>query len=205
MDVPIKKSHWLFRDMDQFYDQAAKNVEQKQMIKELNCETLLEHNLRDEINWIKDMIVKSKTPMTFSHNDFLSNNIMIVDNDDKRDSNIVLCDFEYSSYGYRGQDFGSIISEWGRSWNQFDYDLYKFPEDSTIKELIGFYVKESDKILGKSYSENEINSLEQILKEVKLFALIQTLFIVLLCLKDNDDIKETFPVDPKTGLVCKHF
>ena len=205
MDVPIKKSHWLFRDMDENYGQTEKNLTQNQMIKELNCETLLEHNLKDEINWIKDMFVKSKAPMTFTHNDFVLNNIMIVDNDDNRDSNIVLCDFEYSSYGYRGQDFGTFFSEWGRSWNQYDYDLYEFPEDSTIKELIDSYVKESEKILGKSYSENEINSVEQILKEAKLFVLIKTLFRVLLCLKDNDDTEETFPYGQKTGLVCKPF
>ena len=116
------------------------------------------------------------------------------------DNQIVLCDFEYSSYGYRGQDFGTIITEWGRTMNDFK-ELHKFPEDSVIETLIEIYIKESEKIFGKKYSENPLNCVQQILKEVKVFTLSGSLFIILWFLKDDEDLKEAFPMDKKVSMV----
>jgi choline/ethanolamine kinase len=116
MDVPIKKTgNWVFETFDSFYEIAYQKFPINQLIEECNCETLKKHDLKKEIQWLKNCVKETNSPIVFCHNDFRGSNIMVTDPNnnnigDKKDR-ITLCDFEYSSYGYRGYDFGCIFSE----------------------------------------------------------------------------------------------
>ncbi|CAG2181819.1 unnamed protein product, partial [Oppiella nova] len=133
MKVPIKvNTNWIFDDFPKFYETGYKKFPINQMIDELNCETLKKHDLKEEMQWLFNAITKSKCPIVFSHHDFRGSNIMITEPNDE----IILCDFESSSYGYRGSDFGSIALEWGRDSSEFGKPYRKYPNDETLKALI---------------------------------------------------------------------
>ncbi len=204
MDVPIKKTgNWIFETFDSFYEIAYQKFPINEFIEECNCETLKKYDLKEEIEWLKNCVKETNSPIVFCHNDFRGSNIMVTDPNnnnigDKKDR-ITFCDFEYSSYGYRGVDFGTIFAEWGRSWNDF-MKLHHFPNDSTIMTFIEEYVSESVKILGKEYSTNELNSLEQLLKEVKVFVLVSNMFFVTFIIK-SDEGMESIPFDRKKNMV----
>ena len=202
MNVPIKKrGNWLFEMLDTFYEMGHKNASINDLIEECNCQTLKKYDLKQELEWIKTCVLKSNSPIVFCHNDFRGSNIMKTEsknnNIDKEDK-LVICDFEYSSYGYRGMDFGAIFAEWGRTLNDYK-SLHNFPEDSVIKPFIEGYISESIKIKGKKFSENKFNSIEQILKEIKVFTLVSNMFGVVFLLKN--DGSGDYPLDRKVSMV----
>ena len=162
------------------------------MIEELNCETIKSHDLKAEVQWLKDMSVKIDSPLVFSHNDLFSSNVLVLDNETATGDQLVISDYEYSSYGFRGMDLGTIINEWGRLRTDI-LTVHTFADDSAIKQLLQYYVSENEIIFGKSWSQNGMNSTKQLLKEVKLFALVFKIFMILFCLKANDD----FAMDKK--------
>jgi virulence-associated protein VapD len=203
MDVPIKKNgNWIFETFDSFYEMAYKKFPINEMIEEFNCETFKKYDLKEEIEWLENCVKEINSPIVFCHNDFRGSNIMVTEsnnNNESENEKIILCDFEYSSYCYRGIDLGSIFAEWGRSWNDF-MKLHHFPNDSTIMTFIDEYISESVKILGKEYSTKESNSLEQLLKEVKVFVLVSNMFFVTFVIKSDEGI-ESMPFDRKKNMV----
>ncbi|CAG2177122.1 unnamed protein product, partial [Oppiella nova] len=69
--VPIKKnSNWIFDFFDNSYDDAYKLFDLKALYRETNCETLLRHDLKDELEWLKKVITEIDSPITFTHIDF---------------------------------------------------------------------------------------------------------------------------------------
>lgn len=199
MDVPLPKKHWLFEEMDKFYQETLNTDRVKDLLNQVQCHALLRGDFKDEITWIRGVVTSLNSPLVFSHNDLLSPNILVLEGNRKIGEQLILCDFEYAGYGHRGLDLGTVISEWGRLWTDFD-TKQNFPDDSTIKHLLEIYVEECERISGKGYTEKAINSLDQLVKEVKLFALAYKLFMVLLFLKpDGED--DLLPLDIKSIVV----
>ena len=62
---------------------------------------------------------QKKYPVVFCHNDMQEGNILI-----RQDSKpeLVIIDFEYCSYNYRGFDVANHFSEW-----RYDYTLADYP------------------------------------------------------------------------------
>jgi len=170
-----------------------------QLIDECNCQTLKDNDLKQEIEWIKNLINRTHSPTVFGHNDFRGDNIMVTESKE-----LVLCDFEYSCYGYRGWDFGLLFSEWGRTRNDL-MKLHDFPKDSVIKPFIEEYISEMIKINGDKYLGNSLNSVEQILKEVKVFALVSNLFSVPYILKLDEEKGENTLWNRKNYMVLIIF
>ncbi|CAG2100653.1 unnamed protein product [Medioppia subpectinata] len=199
MDVPTKREHWFFSTADKWYRKTQDNTETQSLIKELNLESLATHSLKAELDFLKLVVDECESPMVFCHNDFRSANIMVLegkDCNDNMDEKVLFCDYEYSSYGYRGHDLSTIINEWGRSMEDF-IKLHIYPDDTTLLPLIEMYVKESQRVLGNKFSDNLLNSVEHILKEVKVFALVTSMFGILFCLKQNSGDKDSFEMDKK--------
>ncbi|CAG2115101.1 unnamed protein product, partial [Medioppia subpectinata] len=105
MDVPVRRRHhWLADMFDRFYERADTTLGINTMAKELECETFIEYDIGLEKDWIKALIARTDSPMVFTHNDFRSSNIMIVDNKDMMDGEVegedsdgqtvVFCDFD---------------------------------------------------------------------------------------------------------------
>ena len=140
--------------------------QKRQLLEEYNCKTLLECDLKSETEWILAQIESSDSPIVFSHNDFRFGNNMVTE-----DNQIVLSDFDLSTYFNRGFDFATLF-------NGFDIlskNSFEFKDDSIVKEFISCYVRKSEKLFGKQYSENEINSVEHIFMETKVFSLVNSM------------------------------
>ena len=196
LKVPLKKDpNFLYELMSNSYNEAYLKHPINQYIEEYNCETLKKYDLKTEIDWIKDVMKKSGSPVVFTHNDFRSSNLMITEpNDD-----LVVCDYDITCYGYRGYDFVSLMREWGRK--QFEMrSIEGLPLDNQFRHVIEVYVEECQQIHGKSFSENKINSVDHILKEAKLFMLFGFLFFSTLCMKSEENDPD-FPFDRKMLMV----
>jgi choline/ethanolamine kinase len=75
------------------------------------------------------------SPVVFSHNDLQEGNILIRPEYETPDDKLVLIDFEYCSYNYRGFDLANHFCEWSYNYN---VDLYpnfsSTPEDFPSEE-----------------------------------------------------------------------
>ena len=101
---------------------------------------------------------KLKTKRVCCHNDFRSQNILV----SKKDSRILLCDVEFTSYGYRPNDLCTLLMEWGVGPLK-----YRIPDDETINHVVRIYLEEYDKI-DPGHSKRPENSLKQISNEIKI-------------------------------------
>ena len=87
----------------------------------------------------------------------------------------------------------SLSKEWGNENAILDRkNLYFPPEDSVLQKLFQIYFDESVRIFGKNYSENQQNSVNHLIKEMKLFWLLTQLSMALPFMKLLDDDYE-FP------------
>ena len=197
MNVPIRRTHnWMYDLMVRQFADIFQKHPINDFIKQYDCKTLSEDKLRAEINWVRDAIKGADSPVVFTHSDYRSSNLMVTEPDDE----LIVCDFDVTQYGYRGQDFVALVREWGRSnFERKPIEGLPLP-DSELKPLIEIYVKESHRIHGKSYSENPINSVEHILKEVKIFLMFSQLFGSVYVLSYEEDDPD-FPVDRKLTMV----
>ena len=152
----------------------------RKLFESYECKALLDCDMSSEVKWLLELIPTFESSIVFSHNDFRFPNQMISD-----DNEVVLGDFEMSSYDCRGFDFATLFS---------NMDSNK----EVIKEFITEYVREGNRIFGKSYSENAINSVEHILKEAKQFSLM--FFLCLSNLLLHNYVWH-LPIDEKTCMV----
>ena len=146
-----------------------------------NYSTLLERNIIDEMFWMERVVKELDSPLVFSHNDFNKKNILVKDS---KQLEILLIDFDWSAYNYRGVDFGQYFSSWG----QFETDLGsgEFPTDHQMSVFIEAYIKEMCKIFGDSFAEQEINSMKRLIKEAKVFALMAFMKDIMYCIWQTD-------------------
>jgi hypothetical protein len=184
MDVPIKKTgNWIADTFDAQYKEAQEHFDLDQLYKEAKCDVFLEHNLKDEIEWLKQTVLDVDSPVTFTHVDFRGSNIMITEPDDE----IVVCDLEYSCYGFRGADFGTIFYEWNRGFTDW-FKHIPYADDQTLRPFVEAYIAESVRLLGKAFSDDPRNSVQHILREGKVFALVSVMFFMTMSLKATENI-----------------
>ncbi len=189
LNVPIPRvgNNWYFEFLDDSYNKAHELFPIDDLIREVNATTFMNTNLKEEIDWLKKCLIATNSPIVFSHNDFRGSNILVIEDKSHKnfdDSNIIkLCDFEYSCYSYRGFDFGALFENWGR----IDYKTFSpIPSDQVIEEFMKGYLDECCKIYGNNYRNNKLNSMQQLLKEAKVFALAQQIFYTMFLLSIDD-------------------
>ncbi|KAK6016947.1 Choline/ethanolamine kinase, partial [Ostertagia ostertagi] len=116
----------------------------------------------------QSMISKSKSPVTFCHNDLQEGNILLpkassnirlpsVSEDsleslclatsNPTDPRLVLIDFEYASYNYRGFDFANHFVEYCIDYDVLDHPYYEirtenFPGEEELTEFFVSYLRE---------------------------------------------------------------
>src|SRR5581483_613648 len=99
---------------------------------------------------------------------------------------IVIFDHEHASYGYRGRDMSRFFD----LWNKKLFEQKPFPSDEVIVPFIELYNQECVTFLGKEYSNSEKNSVNRILKEIKVSHLCWDLFASLLLMTMKPLMKE---------------
>ena len=166
-----KKKNWLSvslaDDLEQFCDKNF--VDKKELFERYECKALLGCDVKKELQWIVKKVVDFESPIVFCHNDFRMENTLLTE-----DNELILSDFDFSHYGYRGYDFAFLYC----SSNQIVDNKWQFKDESNVKQFIDSYVKQCEQIYGTEYSVNERNSVENILIETKCVSLAVYLFYV---------------------------
>uniref|UniRef100_A0A8C1R2U3 ethanolamine kinase n=1 Tax=Cyprinus carpio TaxID=7962 RepID=A0A8C1R2U3_CYPCA len=143
MRMPFNKEpKWLFGTMEKYMDQVLQLTFTREHHLR-NFSRLLSYNLPQEMDSLKCLLESTPSPVVFCHNDLQEGNILLLNGRENTDrQRLMLIDFEYSSYNYRGFDIGNFFCEW-----TYDYTYDKFPffitslrRQSQSKPLVTHYV-----------------------------------------------------------------
>ena len=72
---------------------------------------LLVPDLGPEVEWLLRTVAGLGSPVVFSHNDINTGNILVKEETECREP-VVLIDYEFASYNYRGFDLANHFNEW---------------------------------------------------------------------------------------------
>ncbi|XP_053175530.1 choline/ethanolamine kinase [Scomber japonicus] len=136
MVMPFNKEpKWLFGTIDKYMDQVMKlKFVREAHVKKYN--KLMKFNLPAELESLRALLAATPSPVVFCHNDVQEGNILILDDREQTPTDkLMLIDFEYSSYNYRGFDFGNHFCEWMYNYTYDQWPFYKAtPEDYPTRE-----------------------------------------------------------------------
>ncbi|GLG97697.1 Choline/ethanolamine kinase [Gryllus bimaculatus] len=130
MNVPISKEpRWLWDTIDRWLKNVEANLDNVEDIKPSDLpfiQKIKSYNLKSEAQWLKKFLTKVQSPVVFCHNDLQEGNILLLNgdllNEKSEDTRLVLIDFEYCSYNYRGFDMANHFIEW-----MYDYTNPEHP------------------------------------------------------------------------------
>ncbi|XP_074534685.1 choline/ethanolamine kinase [Halichoeres trimaculatus] len=136
MRMPFNKEpKWLFGTIDKYMDQVMK----LSFVREAHVKKykkLMKLDLPAELESLRALLAATPSPVVFCHNDVQEGNILMLEDRDPTSSDkLMLIDFEYSSYNYRGFDFGNHFCEWMYDYTYNQWPFYKAtPEDYPTRE-----------------------------------------------------------------------
>ncbi|UXI20513.1 differentially expressed in FDCP 8 [Sarcoptes scabiei] len=195
LEVPIEKDRFaILKIIENYIGENYVRLRLDQLRDELELSNLKSNNLIEELRWYGDLVRNrlQQSPTVFCHNDFRGNNILVV----RQTEEIILCDFEYSSYGLRGLDLSSFLMEWNH--NSFSRKvLENFPDDSVIENFVRLYLEEIEN-LDAGYSKQQENSIEFVMREVKIHFLTICLFFIAIIINQRDRIVDSIPYNPES-------
>ncbi|KAL1502449.1 hypothetical protein ABEB36_007589 [Hypothenemus hampei] len=175
MEMPLhKEPTWLWNTIDNWLKTCETKF--KGNIPKFIKELLNGIDLAEEAKWLKYRMEKENSPVLFCHNDFQEGNILLSLEHDKENNipenpNLIIIDYEYCSYNYRGFDLANHFVEWIYNYNEPDYPKYK-------EDLSNYPTIEQRLIFIKAYL-NEIGSKEspeKLLREAEMFTLASNFF-----------------------------
>ncbi|KAL5547946.1 hypothetical protein UlMin_003177 [Ulmus minor] len=150
VEIPGSKEPQLWNDTLKFFEKASAlkfDDNEKQKI----YETISFKEVHNEILELMELTGLFNAPVVFAHNDLLSGNIMVNDEEDK----LYFIDFEYGSYNYRGFDIGNHFNEYAG----YDCDFSLYPSKDEQYHFFRHYLQPnnpqevSDKDLETLYIE----------------------------------------------------
>ncbi|XP_044048832.1 choline/ethanolamine kinase isoform X2 [Siniperca chuatsi] len=130
-----KEPKWLFGTIDKYMGQVMKlNFVREAHVKKYK--KLMKLDLPAELESLRALLAATPSPVVFCHNDVQEGNIlMLEDRDHNSTDRLMLIDFEYSSYNYRGFDFGNHFCEWMYDYTYNQWPFYKAtPENYPTRE-----------------------------------------------------------------------
>lgn len=176
MEMPFtKEPRWLFGTMERYLKQIQDLPSTS--LPQMNLVEM--YSLKDEMNHLRTLLDATPSPVVFCHNDIQEGNILLLSEPDS-DDNLMLVDFEYSSYNYRGFDIGNHFCEWVYDYTYEEWPFYKArPADYPTREqqllFIRHYLAEVQK--GEVLSEEEQKKREEdLLIEISRYALASHFF-----------------------------
>lgn len=174
MVMPFNKEpKWLLGTIDKYMDQVMKlRFNREAHVKKYN--KLMKLDLPGELEKLRALLAATPSPVVFCHNDVQEGNILILDDDKSSDGRLMLIDFEYSSYNYRGFDFGNHFCEWMYDYTYNQWPFYKAtPEDYPSREqqlhFIRSYLAEQGQLSDSQAEQRQME--EDMLIEANRYAL----------------------------------
>ncbi|XP_026166560.1 choline kinase alpha [Mastacembelus armatus] len=181
MRMPFNKEpKWLFGTMDKYLSQVMRlNFTRESHLRCFNY--LLTYNLPQEMDMLKSLLDSTHSPVVFCHNDCQEGNILLLKDTQTSEQKLMLIDFEYSSYNYRGFDIGNHFCEWMYDYNCDEFPFFKvnvqaYPTKAQQLHFIESYLRESDQGFDKLSEEDQMKLKEKLYIEVNRFSLASHFF-----------------------------
>ncbi|XP_063801136.1 choline kinase alpha isoform X2 [Pseudophryne corroboree] len=177
MSMPFNKEpKWLFGTMEKYLKQVLKmKFTRESHTRKLN--KLLSYNLPKEMTGLKALLETTPSPVVFCHNDCQEGNILLLDGrENSEKQKLMLIDFEYSSYNYRGFDIGNHFCEWTYDYTCEKFPFFKasfsnYPSKKQQLHFISNYMAEFQPGFQNMSNEERSKVEHEILTEVNRFAL----------------------------------
>lgn len=175
MVMPFNKEpKWLFGTIDKYMDQVMKlNFNREAHVKKYK--KLMKLDLPAELESLRALLAATPSPVVFCHNDVQEGNILMLDDKDhSSNERLMLIDFEYSSYNYRGFDFGNHFCEWMYNYTYDQWPFYKAsPENYPTREqqlhFIRNYLAEQERCSHMKIDQTQVE--EAMIIEANRYAL----------------------------------
>ncbi|KAI2653401.1 Choline kinase alpha [Labeo rohita] len=172
MEMPFNKEpKWLFGTINRYMEQV-KTIKfvREAHIKKFN--KLMKYDLPGELENLRSLLAATPSPVVFCHNDVQEGNILMLDGRENSSDKLMLIDFEYSSYNYRGFDFGNHFCEWIYDYTYDQWPFYKakvenYPNRQQQLHFIRHYLSER----GGAAPADQARIEEDMLIEANRFAL----------------------------------
>ncbi|MED6179869.1 hypothetical protein PIB30_004923 [Stylosanthes scabra] len=132
LEIPGSKEPQLWNEIIKFFEQASV-LGFDDIKKQKTYETISFAEVHDEIVELKELTERLNSPVVYAHNDLLSGNVMINNEQDK----VYLIDYEYASYNYRGYDIGNHFAEYAG----FDCDYTFYPNRNEQYHFFRHYLQ----------------------------------------------------------------
>ncbi|XP_029289748.1 choline kinase alpha [Cottoperca gobio] len=178
MRMPFNKEpKWLFGTMDKYLSQVMRlNFTRESHLRRFN--RLRSYNLLQEMDMLKSLLESTHYPVVFCHNDCQEGNILLLKGHKQK---LMLIDFEYSSYNYRGFDIGNHFCEWMYDYNCEEFPFFKvnahaYPSKAQQLHFIESYLRESDGGFDNLSEEDQMKLKEELHVEVNRFSLASHFF-----------------------------
>ncbi|KAK6482522.1 choline/ethanolamine kinase [Huso huso] len=177
MVMPFNKEpKWLFGTIERYMKQILTLKFTKEAhLKKFN--KLMRYNLPAEMESLRALLESTASPVVFCHNDVQEGNIlMLADRDPSSKDKLMLIDFEYSSYNYRGFDIGNHFCEWiydytYNQWPFFKATLENYPSREQQLHFLRHYLSEFSGIKGDVERDDRAKIEEEMIIETNRFAL----------------------------------
>ncbi|XP_068832295.1 choline kinase alpha isoform X4 [Capricornis sumatraensis] len=182
MKMPFNKEpKWLFGTMEKYLNQVLRiRFTAESKVKQLH--RFLSYNLPLELENLRSLLESTPSPVVFCHNDCQEGNILLLDGrENSEKQKLMLIDFEYSSYNYRGFDIGNHFCEWMYDYNYEKYPFFranilKYPTRKQQLHFISNYLAAFQNEFENLSNEEKSVIEEEMLLEVNRFALASHFF-----------------------------
>ncbi|XP_075568655.1 choline kinase alpha isoform X3 [Pelecanus crispus] len=182
MKMPFNKEpKWLFGTMEKYLNQVLRiKFTRESRTRKLN--KLLSYNLPEEMKNLRAMLEATSSPVVFCHNDCQEGNVLLLEGrENSENQKLMLIDFEYSSYNYRGFDIGNHFCEWMYDYTYEKYPFFKasvlkYPSKKQQLHFISSYLSAFHDGFENLSKEEKSELEEEVLIEVNRFALASHFF-----------------------------
>ncbi|XP_059681762.1 choline kinase alpha isoform X3 [Gavia stellata] len=182
MKMPFNKEpKWLFGTMEKYLNQVLRiKFTRESRTRKLN--KLLSYNLPQEMKNLRAMLEATSSPVVFCHNDCQEGNVLLLEGrENSENQKLMLIDFEYSSYNYRGFDIGNHFCEWMYDYTYEKYPFFKasvlkYPSKKQQLHFISSYLSAFHDGFENLSNEEKSKLEEEVLIEVNRFALASHFF-----------------------------
>ncbi|XP_076805139.1 choline/ethanolamine kinase-like isoform X2 [Clavelina lepadiformis] len=177
--MPVKKDPTFIMSKMFKYLEKSKNVHFSDSYKESLYLQFMQHDVSEEVQFVKRMVLQMQPVVVFCHNDAQEGNLLCAD-DNNRQNPVQMIDFEYSSYNYRGFDIGNHFCEWmydysHPSWPFYSYKPENFPTREQQLIFVDSYLESMYKAVPSRKNDSRW-SREFVLKEADRLVLLSHIF-----------------------------
>ncbi|XP_055789641.1 choline/ethanolamine kinase isoform X2 [Salvelinus fontinalis] len=177
MVMPFNKEpKWLFGTIGRYMDQVMNlKFAREAHVKKYN--KLIKYDLPAELESLRVLLSATPSPVVFCHNDVQEGNILMLEDRDRTSTGkLMLIDFEYSSYNYRGFDFGNHFCEWCYDYTYNKWPFYKctpdnYPSREQQLHFIRNYLVETGGYSESTMHEDQARIEQDLLVEANRFAM----------------------------------